>query len=142
VEAKTSHPKATCTLEPGKCIPQTTKEPRYVINSTRVGEHTEFIKYHALIRKLLGLWPSKRDLSRWIKNWWNPKGEYDLQLNSKGFFTIIFYNLEDKDRVFENGPYSFNSGYIFDFGQIVSAQKKRISLLHQCGSTSTPFPRV
>jgi hypothetical protein len=55
-----------------------------------------------------------------------PKGDYELQLSSKGFFTIIFYNLEDKDRVFENGPYFYNStGYISDFGPTASAQKKR-----------------
>jgi hypothetical protein len=40
VEAKKSHPKATRTWEPGKCIPQAIKAPRYVINSTRVEEHT------------------------------------------------------------------------------------------------------
>jgi hypothetical protein len=50
----------------------------------------------------------KWDLIKWIKAWWNPKGHYDLQLGSKGFFTIIFFNLEDKDQIFENGPYFFN----------------------------------
>ena len=63
VEAKMSHPKETRTWELGKCIPQATKAPRYMINSTRVGEHTEFMKDHALIEKILGLWPSKRDLA-------------------------------------------------------------------------------
>jgi hypothetical protein len=46
---------------------------------------------------------------KWIKHWWNLKGDYELQLSSKGFFTIIFCSLEDKDRVFENGPYLYNS---------------------------------
>jgi hypothetical protein len=27
----------------------------------------------------------------------------------KGFFTIIFYSMEDKNRVFEGGPYFYNS---------------------------------
>jgi hypothetical protein len=45
---------------------------------------------------------------KWIKNWWNPKCEYEMQLSSKGFFMIIFYSPEDKDRVFENGPYFYN----------------------------------
>jgi hypothetical protein len=58
------------------------------------------MKEHALIGKFLGLWPSEHDLMHWIKTWWNPKGDYDVQLSSKGFFMIIFYNLEDKDRVF------------------------------------------
>jgi hypothetical protein len=39
--------------------------------------------------------------------WWNPKGDYELQLSSKGFFTVIFYNLEDKDMIFEGGPYFY-----------------------------------
>jgi hypothetical protein len=29
-----------------------------------------------------------------------PKGHYELQLGSKGFFTIILHNLEDKDIIF------------------------------------------
>jgi hypothetical protein len=49
VEVGTSHPKESRTWEPGKCIPQASKAPRYVINSTRVGEHTQFMKEHALI---------------------------------------------------------------------------------------------
>jgi hypothetical protein len=64
---------------------------------------------HALIGKLLGLWPSKRYLAYWIKAWWNPKRDCELQIRSKGFFTVIFYNLEDKDHIFEGGPYFYNS---------------------------------
>jgi hypothetical protein len=71
------------------------------------------MKEHALIGKFLGLWPAERDLHKWIKHWWNPKGDYELQLGSKGFFTIILYNLEDKDRIFEGGPYFFNSAGLF-----------------------------
>jgi hypothetical protein len=112
-EAGTSQPKQPRRWEPGKCIPQTEKPPRYLISSTRVGEHMQFMREHALIGKFLGLWPAERDLNKWIKHWWNPKGEYELQLSSKGFFTIILYNLEDKDRIFENGPYFFNSAGLF-----------------------------
>ena len=64
---------------------------------------------HALIEKFLGLCPSENDLTHWIKAWWNPKGDYELQLSSKGFFTVIFYKLEDKDTIFEGGPYFYNS---------------------------------
>jgi hypothetical protein len=108
MEEEMSHPKETHTWGPGKCIPQATKAQRYVINSMRFVEHTKFMKYHALIINFWGLWPSERDLARWIKTWWSPKGDYDLQLILKGFFTIIFYNLEDKDHIFENGSYFFN----------------------------------
>jgi hypothetical protein len=112
-EAGTSQAKPPRTWEPGKCIPQTEKMPRYLISTSRVGEHTQFMKEHALIGKFLGLWPAERDLHKWIKHWWNPKGDYELQLGSKGFFTIILYNLEDKDRIFEGGPYFFNSAGLF-----------------------------
>jgi hypothetical protein len=112
-DAGTSQTKPHKGWEPGKCIPQLEKAPRYLISSSRVGEHTEFMKEHALIGKFLGLWPTERDLYKWIKHWWNPKGDYEVQLSSKGFFTIILYNLEDKDRIFENGPYFFNSAGLF-----------------------------
>jgi hypothetical protein len=59
--------------------------------------------------KIFGTVALREDLFIWIKAWWNPKGHFDLQLGSKGFFTMIFHNLEDQDRVFENGPYFFNS---------------------------------
>jgi hypothetical protein len=62
--------------------------------------HTHFMKDHALIGKFLGIWPSESDLTKWIKHWWNPKGDYEMQLSSKGLFKIIFYSMEDKDRVF------------------------------------------
>jgi hypothetical protein len=97
----------------GKCIPQAPIVPQYVIKSNIIGEHTQFMRDHALIGKFLGLWPSERDLAHWIKAWWNPKGDYELQLRSKGFFTIIFYNLEDKYHIFEGGPYFYNSTRLY-----------------------------
>jgi hypothetical protein len=109
MDAETSHPKAARAWIPGKCIPQAPTTPRYTIKRNRIGEHTQFMRDHALIGKFLGLWPSERDLAHWIKAWWSPKGDYELQLSSKGFFTVIFYNLEDKDWVFEGGPYFYNS---------------------------------
>lgn len=112
-KASTSRPKAPWGWELGKCIPQMEKASRYLISSTRVGEHTQFMQEHALIGKFLGLWPLERDLNKWIKHWWNPRGDYEVQLSSKGFFTIILYNLEDKDHIFENGPYFYNSAGLF-----------------------------
>ena len=112
-EVGTSHPKALRGWEPSKCIPQMEKTPRYLISSTKVGEHTQFMRKHALIGKFLGLWPTERDLNKWIKHWWNPKGDYEVQLSSKGFFTIILYNPEDRDRIFENGSYFYNLARLF-----------------------------
>jgi hypothetical protein len=85
VEPSSSHTKEPHGWEPGKCIPQSEKTPRYLIGSTKVSEHTQFMMEHALIGKFLGLWPSERDLTQWIKHLWNPKGDYEVQLRSKVF---------------------------------------------------------
>ena len=45
----------------------------------------------------MGLWPTEKDLQTWIKCHWKPKGIIDLRLGSKGFFTVVFANIEDKD---------------------------------------------
>ena len=55
----------------------------------------------------MGLWPSEKAIHTWIKYHWKPKGSIELHLGSKGFFTIVFANIEDKDRVFEGGPYFY-----------------------------------
>jgi len=68
---------------------------------------------HALICKFVGYWPSERDLAKWIQQRWKPKGHIDLKLGAKGFFTVIFANLEDKERTFEGGPYFMNNAGLF-----------------------------
>ena len=67
------------------------------------------MRERAIICKFMSIWSSERALKGWIQAKWNPKGAIELQLGSKGFFTIIFSLLEDKDKFFEGGPYFFNS---------------------------------
>jgi hypothetical protein len=98
---------------PGKCIPQAPQAPKYIINSPRIEEQKQYMRDHALVGKFLGLWPSERDLIKWIQYWWKPKGHYELQLGSKGFFTIILHNLEDRNHIFDGGPYFYNSAGLF-----------------------------
>lgn len=57
----------------------------------------------------MGIWPTEGALNLWIQNKWTPKGEIKLQLGSKGFFIVIFDLLEDRYRIFEGGPYFYNS---------------------------------
>lgn len=52
-------------------------------------------------------------LGSWINTYWKPRGGYDLKLGAKWFFTVIFYNVEDKNRVFEGGPYFLNSAGLY-----------------------------
>jgi hypothetical protein len=105
--------KASAPWTPGKCIPQAPQAPKYVVSSPRIEEQKQYMRDNALVGKFLGLWPSERDLIKWIHYWWKPRGHYDLQLGSKGFFTIIFHNPEDRNRVFDGGPYFFNSAGLF-----------------------------
>jgi hypothetical protein len=77
--------------------------PKYIIISPRIEDQKQYMRDFALIGKFLGLWPSEKDLVKWIQHWWKPKGHYDLQLGSKGFFTIILHNLEDINKIFEGG---------------------------------------
>ena len=44
---------------------------------------------------------------------WNPQGSYDLYMGSKGFFTIILFNQEDRDQILEGGPYFFFSACFY-----------------------------
>lgn len=62
---------------------------------------------YVIISKFMGLWPTKKALQTWIKYHWKPKGSIDLHLGSKGFFTVVFSTIEDKDRIFKGGPYFF-----------------------------------
>jgi hypothetical protein len=48
MDEKSSHPKVTRVWMPGKCIPQALEAPKYFIKSTRIGDHTSFVRYHAL----------------------------------------------------------------------------------------------
>jgi hypothetical protein len=52
-------------------------------------------------------------LRNWIKYHGKPNREVELHLGSKGFFTTIFMNLEDMDRVFEGGPYFHTSSGLY-----------------------------
>ena len=55
----------------------------------------------------------ERALHVWIRSHWTTKGEIHLHLGSKGFFTIVFTSLEDKNRVFEGGPYFYAAAGLY-----------------------------
>ena len=71
------------------------------------------MKDFTLVGNVLGLWPSKKYIVKWIQHWWNPKCHYNLQIDSQSFFTIILHNLEDINKFFEGGPYFYNSTGLF-----------------------------
>ena len=61
----------------------------------------------------MGFWPSEKALCQWIKQVWKPRGEVQLHLGAKGFFTVVFTNLDDKDQIFEGGPYFYASAGLY-----------------------------
>jgi hypothetical protein len=67
------------------------------------------MKDHALIGKFMGLWPSEKALMLWVQTRWKFKGNMDVKLGSKGFFMVIFSCSADRSRIFDEGPYFFNS---------------------------------
>eukprot|EP00253_Pinus_taeda_P032565 PITA_32565 len=75
--------------------------------TVKLQAHREHMQTYAIICKFMGLWPTEKALQTWIRKHWKPKGSIDLHLGSKDFFTVVFANIEDKDRVFEGGPYFF-----------------------------------
>lgn len=68
---------------------------------------------HAIICKFMGIWPTERALCLWIRQQWKPRGDVKLHLGAKGFFTVVFSNLEDKDRIFEGDPYFLDSAGLY-----------------------------
>jgi hypothetical protein len=105
--------KANGTEGRNPCKPKTTMIPKVVLEDPQTQLYRDQMKTHALICKFMGLWPTERTLRNWIKYHWKPNGEVELHLGSKGFFTTVFINLEDRDRVFEGGPYFHASAGLY-----------------------------
>ena len=78
------------------CIPCSADRPCLTLLADRINTRAQKMKDHALIGKFMGFWPTEYALRGWIAAKWKPKAHFDLQLGSKGFFTIIFHHLEDK----------------------------------------------
>ena len=51
----------------GKCLPRAVKKPRFVIPENKLEEYRGYMKNHALICKLIGIWPSEKELLKWIQ---------------------------------------------------------------------------
>lgn len=89
----------------GICKPIKSDNLRVVITDLEIQAYREHMTEHAVICKFMGMWPMERALCQWIRQQWKPKGDVRLHLGAKGFFTVVFTNLEDKDRNFDGGPY-------------------------------------
>ena len=97
----------------GKCLPCAEEKPWFVIPPNKLERYRSYMKDHALICKFIGVWPSEKYITIWIQQKWQPLGHIELKLREKGFFTVIFSNLQDKELVFENGPYFHYNARLF-----------------------------
>jgi len=97
----------------GICKPKKADTLRVVILDPEIQAYREHMAEHAVICKFMGLWPTERALCQWIRQQWKPKGDVKLHLGAKGFFTVVFTNLEDKDRIFYGGPYFLASAGLY-----------------------------
>lgn len=89
----------------GQCLPISSKIPRFIIPPNKLDHYRSYMKDNALICKFIGIWLTENDLLKWIHIKWQQKGNLDIKLGARGFFTVIFTNLLDKERVFEEGCY-------------------------------------
>jgi hypothetical protein len=87
------------------CKPKTNLIPKVILEDPQTQLFQDQMKTHALICKFMVAWPTEKTLRSWIKYQWKLSGEVELHLGSKGFFTGVSMNLEDRDKIFEGGAY-------------------------------------
>jgi len=97
----------------GPCKPKAAVTQIVILNVLGLQAHMDHMQTYAIICKFMGVWPTEKDLQTWIKYHWKPKGNIDVYLGSKGFFTVVFGNIEDNDRVFEGGPYFYTADGLY-----------------------------
>jgi len=68
---------------------------------------------HAVIGKFLGLCPSEKTLSGGSTSGGNQKGMWNWSWAWRASLQPFFSDIEDRNRVFGNGPYIFNSAGLY-----------------------------
>lgn len=92
---------------PGVYKPKSNTIPQVILSDFALQAHRDHMTEHAVIWKFMGIWLTERVLHVRIRSHWKLMGEITFHLGSKGFFTVVFTSLEDKDRVFEGSPYFY-----------------------------------
>lgn len=99
----------TSMRRPQNCQDKASMNLRLEMRYIAMGSEIEYMKRHTVICRILGWWPQESILKWWISQKWKMKDSVDLRLCEKGFFNAIFTHTEDRDKVFEDGPYFHNS---------------------------------
>jgi len=85
----------------------------------------------ALIDQFTGLWPSPKSTENWVIRNWVPliKENVTSYFLGRGYFLFEFTSKEDKDLIFQNGPYFMGPQGLYlnnwtpDFDPIVDVPK-------------------
>jgi len=114
--------KATLTT----CKPVAATRPKIELPSCRINTQIQYMKDHALIGKFIGFLPTEKVMQGWIAAKWKLKGHITLQLGPKGFFTMVFNCLEDRNKILDGGSYFFNVAglYLRDWVEDLTQIKK------------------
>jgi len=107
------NPKRHSEQESIPCKPISKEIPTLIIEDPWIDEYRGHMSKHALICRFIGVRLNEKALCWWINQKWKPKGDFELQLGSRSFFTVIFAHKEDRDRIFEGGPYFYNSAGLY-----------------------------
>lgn len=97
----------------GRWKPKTTESLRVIITDPKMQAYRDHMAIHAVICKFMGFCPTEQALCQWIKQTWKSKGDVKLHLGAKGFFTMVFANLEDRDHIFDGGTYFYASAGLY-----------------------------
>jgi len=81
--------------ESSPCKPISKEIPRLIIEDPWIDEYRDHMSKHALICRFMGVRLNEKALCWWINQKWKPKGDFELQLGSRSFFTIIFAHRDD-----------------------------------------------
>ena len=103
-----NNPKRHNEQELTPCKPISKEIPTLIIEDPWIEEYRDHMRKHALIYRFIGVRLNEKALCWWINQKWKPKGDFELQMGSRSFFTVIFAHKEDRDRILEGGPYFYN----------------------------------
>jgi len=92
----------------GHCLPKATKNLWDVIPNHFPDQFRKFMHNCAIIYKFMDIQPRESDIL-WIHLKWEPKFPFDLHLHAKGFFTMIFKDMQDCKIILINGQYFMNN---------------------------------
>lgn len=85
--------------------------PSVEISYPDLADDTQQFAERAIICRFNGLWPRSKDLQDWIKDNWTHRCK--TFFCAKGYFIVLFDNLENYEEALEEGPWFMGSAGLF-----------------------------